>query len=281
MTQDAAAPPHPFDQALALAPQGEHRFAGQPHPGYANFAGPYGGMTAAQVLQAVLMHPARLGEPVALTVNYGAALRDAPFFIDARPARTNRSTQHWLITLTQPGESGAPETMITATAVTGVRRRTWGTVDAAMPADVPRPRDVARLEAPSFVRWLERYEFRPVSGGFPTRWDGGDSGGSVTRIWVRDAPARPLDFASLTALSDTFYPRLWLRRATMTPIATVSLTTYFHAGAAELAATGDGYVLGQARAQAFFNGYHDQSGALWNECGQLLATTHQIVYFKE
>ncbi|NTV86164.1 MAG: thioesterase family protein, partial [Burkholderiaceae bacterium] len=40
-------------------------------------------------------------------------------------------------------------------------------------------------------------------------------------------------------------------------------------------------LLGQARAQSFFNGFFDQSAELWNEAGVLLATTHQIVYFKE
>ena len=46
-------------------------------------------------------------------------------------------------------------------------------------------------------------------------------------------------------------------------------------------ATGEGYLLGQARAQSFFNGFFDQSAELWNEAGDSLATTHQIVYFKE
>jgi hypothetical protein len=37
----------------------------------------------------------------------------------------------------------------------------------------------------------------------------------------------------------------------------------------------------QARAQSFFNGFFDQSAELWNAAGRWLATTHQIVYFKE
>jgi acyl-CoA thioesterase len=98
---------------------------------------------------------------------------------------------------------------------------------------------------------------------------------------MRDAPPRPLDFCSLAALSDVFFPRVWLRRATRVPAGTVSLTTYFHAGERELQATGTGYVLGQARAQEFRNGFFDQSAQLWNEAGTLLCTSHQIVYFKE
>jgi hypothetical protein len=37
--------------------------------------GPFGGVTAAQALNAVL-HPQRLGEPIAFTVNFAAALSD-------------------------------------------------------------------------------------------------------------------------------------------------------------------------------------------------------------
>ena len=48
-----------------------------------------------------------------------------------------------------------------------------------------------------------------------------------------------------------------------------------------LAATGTGYLLGLCQAQAFRNGYFDQTAQLWNEAGDLLATTHQVVYYKE
>ena len=82
-------------------------------------------------------------------------------------------------------------------------------------------------------------------------------------------------------MADVFFPRVWRRRAVMTPVGTVSMTVYFHASRAELAATGEGYLLGQARSQSFFNGFFDQSAELWNEAGHLLATTHQIVYYKE
>jgi len=59
------------------------------------------------------------------------------------------------------------------------------------------------------------------------------------------------------------------------------MTVYFHADSAQLQATGSGYLLGQAQAQAFRNGYFDQTSQLWNAAGVLLVTTHQIVYYKE
>ena len=54
----------PFDEAIALQPDGEGRFLGRTHPGYANMVGPFGGVMAAQALQAVLADPRCQGEPI-------------------------------------------------------------------------------------------------------------------------------------------------------------------------------------------------------------------------
>ena len=280
---------HVFDQALALAPipataqthgrESPRQWQGHTSAAYANMVGPFGGVTAAQALQSVLLHPERLGDPVALTVNFAAALADGAFRVESRPVRTNRSTQHWQVQVSQTDAQGVDSVVLTATAVTAVRRETWSAVDAVMPA-VPAPHEVASMQGATRVAWLGRYDLRPCAGSIPTEWNGVEAD-SLTQLWMRDDPPRPLDFVSLTAMADVFYPRVWRRRARMTPVGTVSMTVYFHAGPAELAAAGEGYLLGQARAQSFFNGYFDQSAELWSEAGQLLATTHQIVYFKE
>lgn len=279
---------HPFDEAVALdaVPAAEHagadaphRFTGHTHAAYANMVGPFGGITAAQALAAVLQHPHRLGEPISFTANFAAGLVEGPFQVEARPMRTNRSTQHWAVTLSQTGADGVESVMLTATAVTAVRRTTWSAVDTPMPI-VAAPTEVPRAPFTDRVRWVGRYDMRPVAGAIPQHWDGTEAD-SLTQLWLRDDPPRPLDFLSLTALADAFFPRIWRRRALMTPIGTVSMTVYFHAGADELAATGEGHLLGQARSQSFFNGFFDQSAELWNEAGHLLATTHQIVYYKE
>ena len=265
---------HVFDQAIAMELQADGTFVGQTSPAYANMVGPYGGITTAQALTAVMRHPERLGNPVSLTVNFCAAVADGAFVIQARPVRTNRSTQHWVIEMLQDGQA-----VFTATAVTAVRRETWSLDEEQMPV-CPPPQDVPVVTEPAPMAFVSRYEQRLITGGFPVAWDGsGDS--SLSRLWVRDHPARPLDFASLSALSDIFFPRLFIRRSTLVPVGTVSLTVYFHADAEQLTQTGEGYLLGQARAQAFRNGYFDHTGQLWNEAGVLLVTTHQLVYYKQ
>lgn len=264
---------HVFDQAIALQRQADGAFIGHTSAAYANMVGPYGGISAAQMMNAVLLHPQRLGDPVSLTVNFAAALAHGPFTIEARPARTNRSTQHWMIEVLQEGE-----TVLTGTAFTALRRDTWSLDEERMP-QCPPPEQVQGGVGSIPMEWVKQYDMRPVAGAMPTVWDGsGDS--SLTQLWVRDQPPRPLDFASLTALSDVFFPRLFVRRATLVPVGTVTLTIYFHADTAQLQATGSGHLLAQARAQAFRNGYFDHTAQLWNQSGVLLVTTHQLVYYK-
>jgi len=278
---------HPFDSATALAPQPDGTATGATSPAYWNMIGPYGGITAAAALQAVMQHPQLLGEPISLTVNYAGAMAAGAFTAHARPARTNRSTQHWLVELTQADAAGQPQVVTTATVVTAARRTTWSASDAPMPA-APPPDAVARVHPPSnMVAWLQCYEVRPICGGIPERWDGQgihsdtSTDASLTRLWMRDDPPRPLSFTSLAALADVFFPRLWLRRATRVPVGTVSMTVYFHADSRLLAASGSGHLLAEARAQAFHNGFFDQAGLLWSQQGMLLCSTHQIVYYKE
>lgn len=268
---------HVFDQAIALTPTGEGRYTGATSPAYANMVGPFGGVTAATVLNAVLLHPALLGEPVALTVNFAAALADGPFEVLATPVRTNRSTQHWLVHITQNDD---PQPVVTATAVTALPRQTWARNDSPAPT-TPRPGDLPALAVKPPVPWIGQYDWRFLRGTLPVQWDGAQADAS-SLLWVRDALPRALDARSLTAMADVFFPRVWLARATRVPAGTVSMTVYYHARATDLQAqAASAWLLCQARPQAFAHGFNDQSAQLWSESGQLLASTHQTVYYKE
>lgn len=276
---------HPFDHFIALTPQGSGTFTGQAQPAYWNMVGPFGGVVAAVATQAVVAHPDRLGDPVSISANFCAAMGPGAFTVVARPARTNRSTQHWVVEVSQADAQGQLQAVLTATLVTAVRRETWGINDCPMPT-VPPAQEVPRPTQKAPVEWINRYEMRQITGGMPGLFDDQLSTdppdrASQSQLWLRDHPPRPLDFCSLTALADVFYPRVWLRRRTRVPVGTVSMTVYFHADANTLAQVGDGYLLGQARGQVFRNGFFDQTAMLWGSDGTPLASTHQTVYYKE
>lgn len=272
----SADPLHALDRATRLTRHPDGSLAGATDAAYANMVGPFGGLTAAVMLNAALTHPQRLGDPIALTVNFAGPVADGPFRIEAVASRTNRSTQHWTITQTQDGAVAT-----TATAVFAARRETWSATDTTMP-EAPAADTLPRFDDTHFPPWTRQYAMRFARGGRAA--DPGtpdDALHSTCIVWTRDEPPRPLDFVSLASLCDTFFPRIVIRRPRRTPAGTVSLTTYFHADAAQLAAYGTRPVLGVARASRFGLGYHDQSAEIWGEDGALLATSHQIVYFKE
>ncbi len=269
---------HPLDESLVLTRNADGTCTGATSAAYANMVGPFGGNTAAVLLRAAEQHPQRLGEPVSLTVNFAGPVGDGDFTVDARPVRTNRSTQHWSIELRQDGAVAT-----TATAVFAVRRDTWESTEARMP-QAPAAQDVPVEGMPPFVEWAGNYEFRWVQGRIPQVPGEGEepaeSDDSTTTFWVRDLPPRPLDFAALTGICDSFYPRVFLRRGTALPAGTVTFTVYFHADGDTLAKQGSEPVLGTARASAFGKGYFDQDAQIWGADGTLLATSHQLVYFK-
>lgn len=272
MTETRAAT-HVFDAAVELFPVHDDRTEGHTHPAYANMVGPFGGITAATVLRAIENHPDVLGFPISLTVNYAGPIAYGPFDIAVRPVRTNRSTQHWSVELSQNDEVST-----TATAVFGLRRPTWTATQAIAPG-AAEPTRLPLTPLPEHFTWTHNYEMRFVEGAIPEH-DGDASESSTSTLWVRDNPARPLDYASLTSLCDVFYPRVFRRLGRALPAGTVSMTIYFHAGPEDVAAQHDDYVLATAHAHRFGEGFFDQSAHLWGRNGTLLATSHQIVYFK-
>jgi acyl-CoA thioesterase len=218
------------------------------------------------------VHPDRLGDPVAMTVNFAAPIADGDFEISRRAARTNRTNQHWIVELSQDGEIKT-----TATAVFGNHRDTWSDTEAAIPA-APAPEDTPRTDYTNLPTWVRMYDMRFAAGSF----SGGEieiAPSSETTLWVRHAAERGVDFPALAAMSDVFFPRVFLRRGIVAS-GTISMTTYFHTDGPHLEALGGDFVLGTAHGNRFGRGFFDQSAQLWSREGALLATTYQIVYFK-
>jgi len=274
-TRAMSTPVHPLDAATQLEPLGSGQYHGHTSPNYANMVGPFGGVIAATLLNATLLHSGRQGDPIALTVNYAGPLADGEFAVEASPVRTNRSTQHWQLVMKQDEQVAA-----TASAVYASRRATWSALETRFP-DVPAAQKLQAEPNVERAPWTRSYEMRFVEGALRLSSAERQAGDSRSTLWIRDAPPRPLDFVSLVAICDAFFPRLFVRRPVWAPVGTVSFTTYFHADAPLLAAVGEAPVLGTARAQQFRNGYFDQAAEVWSEGGALLATSHQIVYYRQ
>ncbi|MFX1483907.1 MAG: acyl-CoA thioesterase [Promethearchaeota archaeon] len=264
---------HPFDQAVKLAPVSPYRYQGHIPQSYANMVGPFGGIVVAVILNGILSHKERQGDPISVTVNFAGPIADAPFELALHLMRTNRSNQHWTAELTQDSQVAT-----TATAVLATRQETWMISEARAPT-APKPEEVESWSAPAEPKWIQRYDFKLIRG--EVTLSGQPAKDSESLLWVRDEPKRPLDFLSLAALSDVFFPRVFIRRQKLGVASTVSITTYFHADASSLARQATRPILAAARGQRFYRGYFDQVAELWSDDGELLASSVQMVYFKD
>ena len=266
--------PHLFDDATRVT-AGDSCWQGRTSEDYWAFVGPFGGATAATILRALLDHPQRAGDPLALTVNYCAPIAEGDFDLDVRLVKANRSSQHWCVELTQ----GGADVATLATAVFAERRPSWSHQQAEFPGAKPFEQILPypKVAAP----WVQQYDFRFVDGSAEFGGATRDAPASAfSKLWIGDRVPRNIDFLSLMSMSDAFFGRIFHARRELVPFGTVSLTTYFHADAEDLAAEATTRVLAVADANIFHKSYGDQNGELWSPNGRLLATTTQIAYFK-
>ena len=131
------------------------------------------------------------------------------------------------------------------------------------------------------IPWVKQYDFRFVEGEPKINTTPRAAPASAfSKLWIGDRVPRKIDALSLMAMSDAFFGRIFHVKGELVPFGTVSLTTYFHADAEDLAAEDISRVLAVADANIFHKSYGDQTGKLWSPNGRLLATTTQITYFK-
>jgi acyl-CoA thioesterase len=265
---------HVFDSATWVT-AGEGCWQGRTSEDYWAFVGPFGGVTAATMLRVVMEHPERAGDPLSLTVNFCAPIAQGTFDLDVRLVKANRSTQHWTVEMTQA--DGEVTTL--ATAVFAMRRPSWSHQQAEFPKATPFE------QTPPYTKialpWVRQYDFRFVAGepGL-SETPFAAPASAFSKLWIGDRVPRQIDALSLMSMSDAFFGRPFHARGVLMPFGTVSLTTYFHADVEDLAAEATTRVLAVADARTFHKSYGDQLGELWSPQGRLLATTHQIAYFK-
>lgn len=139
---------HVFDEATTVEKidsADRYTVRATTHPAYNNMVGPFGGITAATVVRAIVDHPTVLGDPLALTINYAAPIAEGEWDLTLEAIRTNRTNQHWTFTIGQN-----EQTVATGTAVFGVRRDTWGDTEGDAP-QLPPVDEVPAVDRKSVV----------------------------------------------------------------------------------------------------------------------------------
>ena len=262
---------HPFDASLELEAVGggnANVYRARTSDRYRNAIGPFGGWTAALLLQSVMQTPQARGTPLALDAVFMGPIDDGELETRVFLLRQNRTVGFWRSELWQRGRICAHAQVTLSIARTGPTLR-----DARFP-QVPDPESIPVYVNPRTpVAWIDQYIFKPVSGLLFSRAESMDA-----RLWLRDAQPRPLDALSLSAICDTPFPSPWIRLAEQIAVSTVAFSVYFRASQDDYAQAGAGFNLLESRAAVMQDGYVDQFTNVWSASGALLAQTQQMLW---
>jgi acyl-CoA thioesterase len=206
----------------------------------------------------------------AFTINYVKVIAPgSTVHIHTRRVGGGRSVSYWQSEVVTEDHS---ETLATASVVLTKRRDTDGHVDVPMPP-APEPEGLNVFRPPG--TFGERTEMLMVEGFPPfARAD------TRSVHWVRELSGRAVDHCQLAFLSDVRPPRSFYWSDGPRPSATLTLSVYFHATDAELAAVGDDYLLSEAFGVRGAQSTSEEHLRLWSRSGALLASSEQLGWYR-
>lgn len=258
---------------FALSPIGPGRWLTEAGPEWKNPNGPlWGGYPIGLSLRTIAAEPEARGEPLSIALTYVAALREGPIEIRTRCLRQGGSIGVWNL------EIGGPDGQVCVQAVVtmAARPHTPPFLFAQMPEapdaeawpEQVRPSDRQHFGARTFERRTqERFPIMP-----------GQSSRSVA--WVRPRQAR-WDKPLLGMLADNSPPRAFYALGHSVMTTTLSLSVYLHATSAEIAEAGRDYLLVEYEGRVGGGGASDERSSYWRRDGKLLATSEQLVWYRE
>jgi acyl-CoA thioesterase len=270
---------HPFDAALVLSAGSQaHTYEIPTSQSYWNMVGPFGGWLVAAGIKAIQREASADSVPIEAHARFYAAPKEGTLSILVSCQQQGRSVGFWRAQISQV-QNGAARVCCEVSAIIAPERDSLevrvGRIPAAAAPDTIRP--VRLREAP--VRWIQHYDFRYIHG-LPFVGEQSEHVEQLrTRLWVREAEERSLDWLNLAAICDVVIPRVFLLQKGPSPIATVSLSIYFHATRAEIAASGNAWLLLDIESHGVRRGFFDHSVTVWREDGLALASSTQVDWF--
>lgn len=259
---------------FVLQAEGPGRWITQAGPEWKNPNGPlWGGYPIGLSLRTIASEPDARGEPLSISLTYVAALREGAVEIRTRRLRQGGSIGVWSLEL---GPAGSDEVCVQAIVTMAQRPATPPFAFAKMP-DAPDPSLLPEPMSPGGGRHFGARAFeRRTTESFPIR----QSADSRSVAWVRPRSAT-WDKALLGMVADNSPPRAFYAFGHAVMTTTLSLTVYLHGTAAEIAEAGDDYLLVEYEGRVGGGGASDERSSYWRRDGKLLATSEQLVWYRE
>jgi len=183
--------------------------------------------------------------------------------VHVEPERHGRSVSFMRARLIQGGR-----TKVTATAVFADDRKGLELEQVDAPRVSP-PEDTRALpDAPEGPPFSREFDYRPAIGTPP--FGGGDE--ALTGGWLRCRDERALDAAMLVALTDAWFPAVFVMRSEPLAVPTLELTVHVRG---RLPREHD-WTLGRFRTRLARAGFMEEDAEIFSREGELLAQARQL-----
>ena len=254
--------------SLALYATGEGAWRAFADPQNEAGNGMFGGWTAAILLKSVLVDPRAEGEASAISVNYVSRIAPgSELSVRTRPLGGSRSVMTWR---TEIFAEGSEEALAAAHVVLTNRRESFAFTEFTRP-EAPEPETLAMIHPPAaFGQGIDMRAWRLPFGNENSHYAN----------WIRERTGHPFDHVLLAYLSDAYPPRIMGRSSGPRGSSTLTLSAYFFATAAELAAVGDDFIMNESVGTRAEGSTIGSQLRMWSRGGTLLATSEQLCWFK-
>jgi acyl-CoA thioesterase len=252
-----------LEDSLALYSTGEGTWRAFADPQNEAGNGMFGGWTAALLLKSVLVDPRAEGEASAINVNYVSRIvPKSELSVRVRPMGGGRSVMTWRAEIFADGG----EDVLAAGHVVLTSRRD-GTVftEFARP-EAPEPETLTMAHPPAaFGQCVDMRAWRLPFGNDSSHYAN----------WIRERSGHPVDHVLLAYLSDAYPPRIMGRSPGPRGSSTLTLSAYFFATAAELAAIDGDFIMNESVGTRAEGSTIGSQLRMWSRSGALLATSEQ------
>lgn len=259
-----------FDQDTAVTPLGNGQYEAQLSDRWKVVLGPNGGYLMAIVLRALQAELADAERaPRSLALHYLAAPAAGPLQVSVQTERSGRN----LSTLSTRFSQGDRLIGIGIAAFgkfrDGIEFNDWAAPKVPAP-DTLNDWDPFGGHGPVFLKnWRLRNALEE------------DPAHARTGGWMQLAEPHAPDALSVAAMTDTWFPPLFMRAERPIPLPTIDLTVHFRTDMSRLQLAPDAWLLGVFETRLAADGYCEEDGCLWDASGRLLAHSRQLAVCSE
>ena len=263
-----------LDQSLDLQKMTSNSFTLEIGEEWWNFTSAFGGWLLSAGVAALegIIDPG--SEVISVSATFPSPASSGTANIDTTLIRKGSRTSFWRVSISASEGSGEQFLCADMTVSTGRSKTDEGFARESLNT-VQVDDAVAQDLTGVGPKWLQFVDMRQVEGMPFQR-----NPEPLTKSWIRLKDGRPNDVKSLLLFADSPMPRTFFTTDSVRVGSTVSFSFYMLVPQLEIQSSEGDWFLVETNSDSVQYGSYEQTVRLWSSVGQLIATSHQMAFFR-